>query len=349
MNRLLVAGVFVAVAAAGGGAFALRGGGGKPAPVSTSTTSTADITRGDMVDTTSVDGTLTYADERTVQAGANGVVTWVPSVGATVGQGGTLMKVNGKPITLCYGDVPLYRALHTGVSNGADVREVESNLAALGYTGFTVDDQFTAATATAIKAWQSDRGLAKTGSVDASQLVCLSGAVRIKEVKAALGSRSAPDQPAFTVTSTRRLVHVDLDAAKQDLARNGERVTIDMPNGNTVNGRISKVSSVAVTTGSGDTKTTTVGVDITLTSAGGTGRLDQAPVTVNLESQRHKNVLSIPVEGLLALRSGGFGVELITATGSRIVPVTTGAFGGGRVEISGPAVSEGMKVGVPAS
>ena len=49
---------------------------------------------------------------------------------------------------LLFGSLPVYRTLKAGES-GADVRQLEENLAALGRSGFTVDDQYTDATATA--------------------------------------------------------------------------------------------------------------------------------------------------------------------------------------------------------
>ena len=50
---------------------------------------------------------------------------------------------------------------------------------------------------------------------------------------------------------------------------------------------------------------------------------------------------------LLALAEGGYGVEIVEGSTSRIVAVKTGMFAGGRVEISGEAIAEGMLVGVP--
>ena len=350
MKRALVAGVTVTVVAAGGTVAALAAGGNQAqsrqdAPA----TATADITRGDLVDTASVDGTLTYADERNVPIGASGTVTWAPSEGATVTRGKPLLRVDGDPVTLMYGTVPYYRPLGPGVSDGADVRQLETNLRALGYgDDMTVDDEFTSATAEAVRDWQDDRGLPVTGSVDGSRLVFLPGAVRVRQVKAALGTRTGPGQPALVVTGTRRLVHVDLDADKQDLARKGATVGIELPGGKTVKGRITKVGTIAEQTGTQQDQKTTVDVDISLGSAG-TGRLDEAPVAVELESEHRESVLSVPIEALLALREGGFGVEVVEGTARRIVPVTTGSYGGGRVEITGAGLREGMKVGVPAT
>jgi hypothetical protein len=71
----------LAVAVGGGTAAALTvpGGDGKgSARPDALPAATASITRGDVVDTESVDGKLTYADERSLSAGASGVVTWAP-------------------------------------------------------------------------------------------------------------------------------------------------------------------------------------------------------------------------------------------------------------------------------
>ncbi|MFF5263647.1 peptidoglycan-binding protein [Actinomadura viridis] len=348
MRRVLAVGAAVTVVA-GGAAFALTADGGEAeAKGDEVELTTASIVKGDLVDTEKVDGTLTYDGEQSVWAAASGVVTWAPAEGASIGRGKPLVRVQGKPVTLMYGGTPIYRTLKQGVSDGADVRQLESNLKALGYgSDMTVDKEFTGATDAAVREWQDDRGLPETGAVDASQVVFLPHAVRVKEVKAPEGKRVAPGQPVLTVAGTRRVVHVDLDADKQEMAVKGAKVSVELPGGTVVPGRIAAVGAVAKTTGTDQNQKTTVDVTITLEKAG-EGRLDQAPVTVELESERREDVLAVPVEALLALREGGFGVEVVEGTARRIVPVTTGAFGGGRVEISGTGLAAGMKVGVPS-
>ncbi|GAA2587173.1 peptidoglycan-binding protein [Actinomadura fulvescens] len=345
MKRALVIGAAVVVAGGGLG-FGLSRGDGEAA-AEPQAMGTATITRGDLVDSEKVDGTLTYEDERAVSVGVSGVVTAAPEEGRVVQRGRTLLKVNGKPVTLLYGDEPMYRTLGEGVE-GNDVEQLERNLEALGYD-VTVDKDFTAATSAAVEEWQDDRGLAETGTVDAGQVVFLPGAARVKDVKAAEGSRTAAGQAVLTVTGLRRVVRVDLEADKQDLARKGARVEVELPDGSVVRGRISTVGNVAEKTGSEQNAKTTVDVEIGLDRGAKTGRLDQAPVTVELESERTKGVLSVPVEALLALKEGGFGVEVVEGAARSVVAVTTGAFGGGRVEIRGAGLKEGMKVGVPAS
>ncbi|NVI88362.1 peptidoglycan-binding protein [Actinomadura sp. BRA 177] len=342
---MVAGGVALVVVVGGGSALAWTAGGSEAEAGHEAPLGTAVVSRGDLVDTETVDGRLTYGDVREVWTGASGVVTWAPGRGATVKRGETLLKVAGKPVTLMYGGSPMYRTLRSGES-GKDVRQLEENLRALGYGGMTVDDEFTGATVAAVMEWQDDRGLAETGAVDASQVVFLSGAVRVRDVKAPEGKRVGQGQPVLTVAGTKRVVHVDLDADKQDLAEEGAKVAVELPGGKSVEGKISEVSSVAESTGSGQDKKTTVGVDISIGNAE-TGRLDEAPVSVELESERKKDVLSVPVEALLALREGGFGVEVVDG-GRHLLPVEVGTFGGGRVEITGNGVREGMKVGVPA-
>jgi multidrug efflux system membrane fusion protein len=61
-----------------------------------------------------------------------------------------------------------------------------------------------------------------------------------------------------------------------------------------------------------------------------------------------EDVLTVPVAALLALREGGYGVEVVEGTSTRIVAVDTGLFAGGRVEVTGEGLTEGMTVGMPS-
>ncbi|MCK2216318.1 peptidoglycan-binding protein [Actinomadura sp. ATCC 31491] len=342
---LAVAGTWTAVAVLHDGPAAPAAAPAAPPTVP----ATAEVTRRDLVETKTVDGALTYAGERQLTAGGSGVVTWVPAQGAVVRRGRPLIKVDRRPTVLMYGALPLYRTLRLGVSDGPDVEQLERNLKALGHGSYlTVDGHFSGATRQAVLDWQEDRGLPETGEVDAAQVVFQPAAVRVTEARAAVGDRVAPGRQVLTVSGMRRLVHVDLDTADQSLARKGARVTVTLPGGERAAGRITSIGMVAEVTGQEPDTSTTVDVDITLAERPRT-RLDQAPVEVELQSARHAGVLAVPVEALLALREGGFGVEVVTGSGTRIVAVETGAFGGGLVEVEGEGLREGMKVGVPAT
>ena len=91
--------------------------------------------------------------------------------------------------------------------------------------------------------------------------------------------------------------------------------------------------------------TVTITLDSTLSGA----TLDQAPVNVNITSQRADNVLAVPVNALLALAGGGFGVDVVTGKTSHLVGVTTGLYSSTLVEVSGTGITAGTLVAVPSS
>jgi hypothetical protein len=360
--RTAAIGAAVAAAAAGGGGWWLAtnaGATGTPAvPVVTGPPATAAVTRQDLVDTQQVDGTLGYGDEHQLAGGSQGVLTWLPAAGSTVSRGKALYRVDNEPVVLLYGSMPLYRKLTVDVE-GPDVQELEANLAALGYTGFTVDDAYTVDTADAVKKWQADLGLTETGVVEAGRVVVASGVVRVGDAKADVGARTAPGQPVLTYTGTTRIVSVDLDVNDQELARKGGEVTVVLPAGPRLKGTVTSVGTVAQAAGTpatggtaaGDNSSSsndaTIEVTIALDNPKGTGTLDQAPVDVEFVSEQRKAVLTVPVAALLALREGGYGVEIVDAGGARVVAVKVGMFADGRVEITGTGLAAGTKVGVP--
>ena len=94
------------------------------------------------------------------------------------------------------------------------------------------------------------------------------------------------------------------------------------------------------TTGTGPTQssTTTIDVVVTIADQNRLGTLEEAPVDVSLVSDRRTDVLAVPVGALVALQEGGYGVLVVDGTGTRYVPVTTGMFAAGLVEVSGDGV-----------
>jgi peptidoglycan hydrolase-like protein with peptidoglycan-binding domain len=319
---------------------------------------TAAVTRTTLVETRTVPGTLGYGVEVPVDAGGQGTLTWIAAAGATVKRGEALFELDQRPVVALYGSVPMYRTLRAGVA-GADVRQLEENLASLGYTGFTVDTTFTAATATAVRAWQTGLGLAATGSVERGQVVFTPGPVRIARQAARLGAmagRAGGGETVLSYTGTTRQVTVDLKVADQALAVVGGSCTVTLPGGKTVDGTVAEVGTVAVapepspgTSAPGGSTTSDARIPVTVAVADqqALGGLDAAPVDVDLASRRREGVLAVPVAALLALADGGYGVEVVEGRSTRIVAVRTGLFAAGRVEISGGGIEAGMKVGVP--
>lgn len=351
MRRVILIGVAVIVVA-GVGALVVAGTvgfGSSPSAAGSSTLppATAKVSRGTLLATENVDGTLGYGDATAVSTHAQGTITALPALGVTIKRGQAAFRVDDKPVVLLYGQQPLYRTLAPGVE-GADVAEFEKELKALGYTGFTVDDEYTSATASAVKDWQDDLGLNETGTVDPGRVVIAAGPIRVSKLSTHLGDSAGG--AVLEYTSTSRTVTVDLDVAKQDMAKVGATATVELPNGNTVPAKVTAVGTVATTTpaSAGQEATTTVEVDVTLDDQSKLGSYDEAPVSVTLVADKRENVLIVPVAALLALSEGGYGVQVVDNGQARVVAVKTGLFANNKVEISGDGIAEGTVVGMPS-
>jgi Putative peptidoglycan binding domain len=271
--------------------------------------------------------------------------------GSVVRRGGALYWVDAEPVLLMYGSTPAYRAFQEGVADGLDVEQLEANLVALGFDPGVVDEEFTSTTTAALEDWQRSEGLDQTGQVELGRVVFLPGARRIGARKTPVGQALADGTEVLETSSTRRLVKVELDVEKQTYARRGDAVRVTLPGGATVRGRITRVGQVAhAKSGSGgggegsQDQQLVVDVSIALRSARGTGRYDQAPVSVALASERHRNALVVPVEALLARRGGGYALEL--AGSGRLVAVRAGLFADGLVAVEGRGIREGTRVRV---
>jgi hypothetical protein len=182
------------------------------------------------------------------------------------------------------------------------------------------------------------------------------------------GDSGSTGEAVLETTSTHLVVTVDLDASVQSEAKVGEKVTVQLPAGNTVNGKVTAVSSVAQSSSSGDNSagngsggggngggggaggggsgsgsSSTIPVTVTLSGHHRGAGLDEAAVSVNFAQQRAKNVLSVPVTALLAVSGGNYAVRDAAAPHS-LMPVTVGLFAAGYVQISGPGIQPGLQV-----
>jgi peptidoglycan hydrolase-like protein with peptidoglycan-binding domain len=334
-------GAVVVLTAAGAAAvtFDRQAGGTPPADVPPATTT---VRRQTLATEVSLDGTLGYGDPAPLSSQAGGTVTWLPQAGATVRRGGTLLRADNRRVVLLYGTLPLYRTLQPG-TDGPDVAALERNLDALGYDGFTVDDEYTSATASAVRRFQDDLGVPETGRVEASWAVVADGAIRVAELKSRVGAPGTGE--VFTYTGTRRQVTLDVAADDAGWAKRGAKVTVALPDGRSSAGTVAAVGTVA--TGK-EGEDATIAVTVALKDQRATGTLDQAPVEVTYVGEQRRNVLAVPVAALLALAEGGYGLEVVEGGRSRYVAVKVGMFADGQVEVSGDGIAEGTTVGVPS-
>ena len=334
-------------------------------------TSSAPVVRADLTNTIQVAGTLGYAGSRTIVDQATGTAfTALPAPGAVIQRGQALYEVDGTPVILFYGTRPSWRALYAGVAAGPDVTQLDRNLIALGFgDGLTVSGYFTAATAYAVERWQAARGLPVTGTVPLGQVAYAPGALRVTAVTAVPGAPPQPGTGVLAATSTAPVVLAQVPASQEYLVRAGDAVTVTLPDGvTTVPGTVAAVSPVASAapgSGSGQaqgqaaaqgagqatapaTGQASVQVTIRLGRLAAASRLDQAPVTVGIVSARARGVLAVPVSALVALAGGGYAVEVVHGSGGHLVTVRTGLFAQTLVQVSGPGLTAGQRVEVPA-
>jgi hypothetical protein len=346
MAALAVAGVFSRPGHPGGGT---RG------------TATQVVSRQTLISQTAVNATLGYAGSYTVTGKSAGTLTWLPSAGTMIREGGVLYRTDNRvPVILLYGKVPAWRALAEGDA-GQDVSQLNHDLVALGFANSAGIaalgwDYFGWETLDALEQWQLAVGMTTSsgtasGSLPLGSVVFEPGALRVSAVSASLGFPAAGR--IFTASSARPVVTVSLDVSEQSQVKTGDKVSVTMPDGTPVPGVISSVGKVA----SGAGSSATITVDVRLLHPKAAGGLDQAPVTVEITTGSVKNVLVVPVDALLAQAKGereaggGYAVEVVGAGGTHhLVPVSVGMFdnAAGLVQVSGQRLAVGQRVVVPS-
>ena len=357
MRRRILLAVAVIVVAGGAGVYGAGSSGligGTPAAAAETPPpqrSTAPVTRVTLESVEEFDGTLGFEGSGTILSQLTGTITSIYlAEGQILERGDRLIEVNGGTRSyVMYGARPAWRTLEAGVDNGWDVKQLQQNLQALGYLDVSLvpDRVYGIHTETAVKAWQADRNVEEDGIVRLGDIVFLSGPVRVTAIAAQLGARAGAGQTIATYSSTDRLVTVSLDANRQDIVAVGDPVTVELPDGTDTPGSIGEIASVATpaTTQGGSPQ---VAVTIRLDDPATSGSQDGAPVTIRIVRDRRENVLTVPVEALLALAEGGYAVEIANDDGStRLVAVTPGLFSGTRVEVQSDGLAENDSVVVP--
>ena len=359
-RRWLITGVVVVVVAAAVIAAAAEGvfnGSGSRGPGAAGTayrTSTATVKRETLTSQSSLSGTLADSGTYTIVNQATGTITTMPEVGKTVRQGGVLYQVSGNPVVLLYGNVPDYRDMSAGLT-GADVREFNKALIALGYTtradvlaaGLGMG-YLSAATTTAWEDYQTALGVTvPSATVTLGQVVFLPTAAKISTWETGItpGTSAAPGTALMTATSPVPQVTINLDPSLETEIKAGDKVEIDLPEGGVTTGVVTQVSKVASTNDSG---VTTVPVYVSLDHPKAARNLSSAPVTVKVTTGSVASALVVPVAALMA-RPGGYAVEVTGPGGHHLVKVGVGLFddADGMVQVTGN-LTPGQHVVVPA-
>jgi hypothetical protein len=260
---------------------------------------------------------------------SSAILTSVLDVGATVDRGTVLYTADDEPVVALIGEVPAWRTLEQGVDDGVDVRQLEENVAALGYGDLDVDESFTADTAAAVEAWETDLGrTAPDGVVTLGEVVFLSERGDVLGHEASVGDTLEAGSPVMTIGSEQRLVVADVDATEAGGWNPGSTVELEWADGTTTEGTVLGTGR-EVTDG-----------QVELTVAVGAGesgagqRRSGAEATVTLVDARRDDVLAVPVAAIVD-DGGSPAVRVARADGAdQVVPVETGLVADGWIEIT---------------
>lgn len=353
--RILAAVVVPLVVVIAAGAVVLVHAHRPPAAPPTVPVATAVVTRTDLSISQNLPGTLGFGTATPLTGHGSGVITELPAAGATIARGQSLYEVNEQPVILFYGDTPLFRPLSlpakatTTPTEGEDITVVADNLRELGYrvgeqpeAAATGGDVYTASLATAVKHWQLAMHLPVTGTVDPATVVVLPGAVRVDGLQARLGDPAA--EPLMTLTTTAKVITVQVAVTDQAGIVAGAAVTIALPDGTQIPGTVRAISPTVQAPDDQQADSgaqPTVDVTVAPKNSADVARWTAAPVTVTFTTGVRRGVLAVPVTALLAVQGGGYALQ---RTDGSLVAVTTGMFASGMVEVSGTGVHAGLRV-----
>jgi membrane fusion protein, multidrug efflux system len=363
-RRRALAGVAVLAGLVIAAVVARRDGGGEGGAAAEATRSVPVEVR-DLAVTDDYEGELGFGESDAVTAGRSGVVTGVTPVGTTVGQGDVLFDLDLQPTVLLHGDVPAFRDLSVDADPGADITQLEQALVDLGFgDGVTVDDDFTEATADAVEAWEEALGRSDPdGVVTLGDVVFAPTDLRIAEVTADIGTQIQSAADVVQVTDTTKVVTLSLTVDQVANVEPGTPVTVTLPDDTEVTGEIVDIATEPSTDGGadgsagdtggdgGDGGEETYPVTVALDDPAAAGAFESGAVDASVERSRTEGATAVPVVALLALREGGYGVQVVDDSrpeGYRLVPVEVGTIADEWAQVSGDGIDAGVDVVVPA-
>ena len=269
---------------------------------------------------------------------------------------------------LMFGGVPAWRDMKEGITEGEDISQLKLNLIALGYgttESLGADSIFDFNTTEAVMQMQSSLGIEPSGEISFGEVIYVPGTsvVRSSSTSHIIGNKISNGTELFSLTpiekATTRIsldgaiqiekeslqkVEIRVEVGDRNLVSTGAKVEIELPDETVIMGIVSEVGNLAVVPQDGDPF---LEVSIAVEASTEYFKWTGANVTINATKELAKGVLTAPVNGLLALLSGGYALEVITPTGINLVQVETGIYADGWVEINGSGIQPGTEILVP--
>jgi multidrug efflux system membrane fusion protein len=279
----LAAGAAVAVAAVALASCSAADPSVDPSISSSAGIRTSPVTRGDLSESISFSGVLTYdhpfeavfqkmvtvttttvvggggpgggpggggataatTNRTTVTSPATGTITWVAPAASVLGSGDVLYRVDNVPVVFVEGDGVLWRDLKVG-DTGDDVQAVESAFVALGYDPsgtVTIDQKFTSLSRSMIQRFEAAYGLTKTTSFPYATVVMRPSDAIVTAIALAVGDTVTTGDSVLTISDTSRIVTFSLAPADRNKIAVGDAVTMRLSTGKNVSGIVASISS----------------------------------------------------------------------------------------------------------
>lgn len=304
------------------------------------------------------------AERKYLVAGVDGAtIDHLATATSAVSTGTVLFWSSGFPVTAIEGDaaaVPaLTRDLAVGVTDGSDVKLFEQMLKLAGFDAdgaLTIDDHFDDATAQATAAWLGSIGIA----ADPAAVTVPHGAFTVVPAGLIVGTPLVSegtilegDTVVLSLSAPARQVTTTAPIGDETFAL-GATIDVEYPDGSVKPGTVIEVGNVATNTsnepGATPSVPITIGVDSIPSSVEG---FVEIPVTLRVVTAQIPNALVVPVSALVALKEGGYGVEVVSGKNpdgtdeTHLVGVKPGLFTNGFVQVDGD-LTAGSDVVVPS-
>ncbi|MEM8746389.1 MAG: peptidoglycan-binding domain-containing protein [Actinomycetota bacterium] len=314
---------------------------------------TAQVERRTLSESKEFNANVQYESAFDLPLSRQGTITARPDRGTLIEFGNEIVRVDLTPTFLAEGNLPMFRELKKTPDRrvagqrymtGYDVGQLQAFLIDAGFDDdgeVTVDGTFGPATERAVKAWQKAYGIEETGRVDSTQVLFSPTPLRI-ETTPRVGSPFS----TIRVTEPGQRITFSVQSRDRALAAAGSSVEVAAPDGTSVPGVVEKLERTLDESGNASL-TVTITADDPLPA-------DTTTAVVTATRVLADEALAVPVTALLAVREGGFAVELATSTAATgtdvgtptrgtLVRVDVGAIADGWAEVTGD-VTEGDDV-----
>jgi Putative peptidoglycan binding domain/HlyD family secretion protein len=271
------------------------------------------------------------------------VLTSIADLGAEAKRGAILYEADAEPVVALIGAIPIWRTLEVGVDNGADVRQLEKNLDALGYgDDLTIDREFTDATADAVEAWEDDLGHEDPdGIVEPGDVTYLTDTGTIIAQEAAVGETLSSGTPVLTISGASEIVSADVPVDQIDAWPRSAEVALVWDDGDATTGAVTSIGRDITTSEDVSTIEVTIALDMPERN-----RPNQSQVTASLTVDSRPGAIAVPVTAIVAGSNGQPAVRVVEGGRDRVVEVTTGLVDGGWVQVL-DGISPGDVVRLP--